>query len=1032
MVIINGPANHEYMKKLLLLFAFLYTQSASAQSVLRFQHINVEDGLSQSSVNHIFQDAHGFMWFATGDGLNRYDGKQFVVYKSSFNDTLAGSMKDRNINSKIFEDKNNRLWFSSDAGVTCMDTRHHKFKVVLDKYTAACSGVLNGIDSNSLLLSIPKKGFYNINLGTLQTNYFPFTDKWQTSKEVNSIISGIYTGKGLWTVDKAGLLYFDLQTKKDCRKMVKNDLKSVCLLKNGNLLLGATNGVYYYHTVSDSVEFIEINERSSKTSPVWNAIAEDTISSVIYIAALYGGTICKLNMATRACEFLNFEKGQINDLFIDRSENLWVGTDGDGVYKLDVKKPKFYCFGPKAFYDETEQNSFFVKSIYCGNSGEVWMGVFNNGLITYDPATRKQEKIPIPSSYENQLISAIIKDSLGNIVTTVGNAIFWLDERSHSVLNKIVLPATEYFPSVSPTIYAFIEWKKGHYLAGTNLGTYSVKLENGIAHAVMPWSFSHDSLLAWPYNFYKTGNGDIYVGLRSGFIHLQIISDSTFHILDFGFRNIPVRHFYKSKNTPILWIASEQGLIAYNEHTRHYKVFDERSGLANSFIYAILDQNDSTLWISSNNGLSNVQVRYEEDGQVNARFINYSMKEGLQSNEFNTGAYFKGKDGSLFFGGIAGINWFYPLDTTNANLFKAHPAISAIYINDSLYAGDTAIFVEKIILPYSRNTISLSFSALEFTKPGQSQFAYKLDGIDNDWVHSTDDNVRYSNLPPGSYEFQLKVSNSDGTWNDDPLRLQIVIRPPYWKTWWFRSLIVMLIIAVIYLLAKYYVRQKVKAKSIELEKQQALYMERLRISKDVHDDLGSGLSKISLMAAIAQKKTGGNAMLGNDIKHISAVSKELVDNMRDLIWVLNPENTTLEQLVSRLREYCSDYLENIPIKVIIDFPVNVPGMRISREAQRNIFLTVKEAINNCVKHADASEIKIRLGLDTDNINILVADNGRGFDMAHLKGSGNGLRNMKQRIESIGGSFLIESSPDTSTAITITITFEKLCLEKIPL
>ena len=385
----------------------------------------------------------------------------------------------------------------------------------------------------------------------------------------------------------------------------------------------------------------------------------------------------------------------------------------------------------------------------------------------------------------------------------------------------------------------------------------------------------------------------------------------------------------------------------------------------------------------------------------------------------------------MVFGGIAGINWFNPKDI-EVNPYKAKPAIAAVFINDTLFAGDSAVFIRALSLPHNRNTISFSLRALEFTTTGQNQFAYKLEGLDKEWVYTYGDKVRYSNLSSGVYKFVLKVSNNEGIWNNDPLEIQIVIHPPYWQTWWFRVLAVIVFIVLVYMGTIYYIRQKIRAKTKELERQQALNMERLRISKDVHDDLGSGLSKISLMADIAQKRAGGNSLLSNDISHISTVSRELVENMRDLIWVLNPENTTLDQLVARLREYCSDYLDNIPVGLKLDFPDEVPAMRISKEAQRNIFLTVKEAINNSIKHADATEIEVGIKFDKEDMMVVVSDNGKGFEPAYLKRSGHGLRNMNHRIESIGGAFKIESLRGKGTSITITIQFTQLFPDKLPL
>jgi signal transduction histidine kinase len=374
----------------------------------------------------------------------------------------------------------------------------------------------------------------------------------------------------------------------------------------------------------------------------------------------------------------------------------------------------------------------------------------------------------------------------------------------------------------------------------------------------------------------------------------------------------------------------------------------------------------------------------------------------------------------MIFGGIAGINWFDPA-TIHPNPYKAIPAISAIYVNDRLMAADTAVFMRALTLPYTQNTISLSLRALEFTKNEDNQFAYKLDGLEQQWVVTNNDKARYSSLPPGNYTFLLKVSNNEGIWNETPLRLNVVILPPYWQTWWFYTLVSAFCLGIVSLVVRQYVRQKVVSKTRELEKQQALYRERLRISKDVHDDLGSGLSKISLMADVAQGKAADNGLLRQDIKNISDISRELVDNMRDLIWVLHPDNTTLDVLVARLREYCADYLDNMPIAVMLNFPEKVPAYTLSREAQRNIFLTVKEAINNCVKHSGATQITIALALLPDHINITLSDNGKGFDNKMLKSTGNGLRNMRQRIELIGGEFQI-SSGEGGTTITIRVCY----------
>lgn len=1015
------------MKWLKILLLFVFAQDLSAQSILRLQRLNVEDGLSQSSVYNIFQDSYGFMWFATGDGINRYDGKEFIVYKSRLNDTNASRLVDRNINSSIFEDGNKRLWMSTDAGISFFDCAHTKFKIALDGYSTAFA-----IDSNVLWSVTAQHGIYSVNVNSLKSRHYPFTDKWQCDK---AHFCGIHNGTGnchyLWVADNAGLLLFNKKTLEYKRLLVNDKINSVNTLKGGNLLLCSDDGVYVYDTNRNSAKFVEVKRPSSGKVLRWVWAAEDINTRSIYMAARNDGTICRMSLATGKYEFIDFQKGIIYALYIDRSDNLWVGTEGSGVYKLDIKPPKFFCYTPNLPFGTGNAGGMMVKSIYSDGHGKIWIGSFYDGLLKYDPLSQMPEKVSLSTPTDNKLISTIIKDSSARIVISIGTQVVWLDNASEKEITKIDLYDKASHAVNESEIFALVEWKKNHFLVATNIGLYSIKYENGIVQKL--FHFCADSnIYSWIYSVHLGVDGTVYVGKRNrnGYAKLRMINDTSFQLLDKGFDHLAIRNFYKCVQNPILWMASEKGLVAYNETTKRYKVFDETSGLSNSCVYAILAQADSLLWISTNHGLSNIHVNYRNLSDIKIDIINYTSKDGLQSNEFNTGASFQGADGMLYFGGITGINWFDP-KKIKPDSFEAKPAVTKIFINDSLFADDSAAYIRSLGLLYKRNTISFSLAALEFTRPDQNQFSYKLEGFDKNWVYTTNDKIRYANLPAGNYTFLLKASNGDGVWNEFPLKIHITVFPPWWQTWWFRTLFLSLIFSLIFLIVRFYVRQKVRSKARELDQQRSLYLERLRISKDVHDDLGSGLSKISLMAEMAQNKINKNGVLGNDIKQISLVSKELIENIRDLIWVLNPENTSLDQLVARLREYCADYLDNIPVELKLDFPSSVPTVPISQEVQRSVFLIVKEAINNCIKHAEASTIEVKLNFFECKMIISVTDNGKGFDMAHLKGSGNGLRNMKHRIELIGGYFAISSSQGQTT-INISLAIDNLARQNTTL
>lgn len=1011
------------MYRLNIIICLLITQHVFSQTMLRPQHITVNEGLSQNSVNYILQDAHGFIWLATGDGLNRYDGKEFIAYKSRSADTLANQMKDRNINSAIFEDEQGRFWMTTDAGLSYLNARNGRYRLIMANNENRNAAHILAIDNRQVWCAVLRTDIVTINLNTLEKKRFPFTDSLQMlSPRVYPITNGVISEGNLWMADAAGLFAFDTTTHTDNRAF-RNNITAAYPLADSRLLLTAAGGVYFYNITERTGTFLPIKQGAK--SITWKSFAQDTTTGTVYLGANNDGTICRLNPANGTFNFIHFQNNPVNCLFIDRSRNLWAGTEGNGAFKMDIKPQKFFRYTPEGPGHGQSESALMVKSIYRAGNGPVWIGTYNNGLILYDLLTGQQKQPALPVSPGSLLISTIFRDSSGMIVVTADENIFWFDPVSITIKRHVRLPLKPEFAPEDPVIFSLVEWKKGHYLAGTNISLFTINTENHKPVIERPRvAGTNGYLSSYTYNLYRQTDGNIDVGKRSGYAKIKMMSDTSLQLLDKGFDQTVIRHFYKSSTTPVLWIASEKGLLAYNETTKQYTAFDERNGLANSCVYGILPQNDSMLWISTNKGISFVKAHYGD--AVSATFTNYSAKDGLQSNEFNTGAYYIDGNGTYYFGGVAGMNWFNP-SQVRSNPYKATPVITEIFVNDLAYARDTANYITALELPYKKNTISFTLRALEFTGQEQNRFAYKLAGQDNDWVITTNDKVRYSALRPGNYTFLLKVSNNDGLWNDTPLALKITITPPFWETWWFRSLTLAMALGITLLSIRLYVKQKVRARTIELEKQQMLYDERLRISKDVHDDLGAGLSKISLMAELAKQKTA-HAGLEGDIQHISATSKELVDNMRDLIWVLNPENTTLEQLTARLREYCADYLEQMPLQVTLDFPAVVPVMRIAREAQRNIFLTAKEAINNCVKHAGATKLNVTLAIEHEHLHLIMHDDGHGFDVNAPGNRGNGLRNMRQRIEAIGGTFTITSAPGNTT-VALIMPLAKLCAQE---
>ncbi|HEY0040211.1 MAG TPA: triple tyrosine motif-containing protein, partial [Flavisolibacter sp.] len=492
-------------------------------------------------------------------------------------------------------------------------------------------------------------------------------------------------------------------------------------------------------------------------------------------------------------------------------------------------------------------------------------------------------------------------------------------------------------------------------------------------------------------------------------------------VIDKGFLSTGIRHFYFDKQKPLVWMASESGLIVFNTQTKKSQLYDAGNGLSNSYVYSILPENDTTLWVSTNKGINKVLVHHTANGLAgNLAFTPYTQVDGLQSNEFNTGAFYKSKEGELFFGGVNGINWF-----TGAHVITNHHKPSVVLtdlrINEKGYAAETAIsYLNAITLPYDQNTIHLRFASLEFTNANANLYAYQLEGVDKEWIHNASLNeARYANLPPGNYRFKAVGTNSDGVWNETPLEFSIVITPPYWQTLWFKLLVLLTVIFVSGFVLRFYIRTRIRNKLRELEKQQAVNEERLRISRDMHDELGMGLTKIALLSEVTKQHFTKQTNDVAPLQEITATSRHLTEKMGEIIWTLNPKNDTLDNLGAYLKEHLSELSEMASLDLITVYPDQIPNVKVTNRQRQQILLVTKEGFHNIIRHANAKHVVFSMEVGED-VFFTLEDDGIGFEETPVfespNGKGNGLHNMAWRMKQIGGSLKIHKRKGGGTVL----------------
>jgi len=448
---------------------------------------------------------------------------------------------------------------------------------------------------------------------------------------------------------------------------------------------------------------------------------------------------------------------------------------------------------------------------------------------------------------------------------------------------------------------------------------------------------------------------------------------------------------------------------------------------------------------------------------ITKTFTNYDYKDGLQGNIFaagyrERGARFKGRDGTLYFGGNNGFNFFNP------SQLKANNLISPIVITqfklfDKLVKG--ANESKEIVLNHDQNNFSFEFSSLSYSNPAKNQYAYKLEGVDKDWVYSGSRRyVAYTNIDPGKYTFIVKGTNNDGSWNEKGTYMSIIIHPPWWLTWWSYTLFGLVSFFALWGLIKwregtlkrekFLLAQKVALRTHELQDekekvestltelrttqtqliesekmasvsalQQAMLNERLRISRELHDDIGGTLSGIVLYSHMAEDQVHSRQAgeVENSLNIIQQSANEMVSRLNDLVWTVNPGHSSLKNLVQKLEEYAMEMALVKNMKVHVNAPESLAELQLPVESRHNIYLLTKEAINNAVKYSHATQLELSVHQFDHVIEFTITDNGKGFDMTTVK-KGNGLINMHKRADEAGAILSVQSAPGEGTVILL--------------
>lgn len=996
------------LKKYFLLALIIFCSSYSISQTLipRFENLGVNDGLAHSSVYSITQDQRGFIWFGTPNGLCRYDGSNLKSFQ--FKGSDKNGTANNFVRGNLVEDKFGNIWYSNENGIYKWDALSERVNLIWQPDKAEFDNSefrsLYLDDGGFLWLINVHKGIirFDINSKNITQYKFPVKiDYWQ----LKYTFANFDTKGNIWMKVGSKMAPIVIFNTRSLTFSIENSFdppNSIFFSKNEKVSV-YKNKLEFYNENRDTIysampgfmkhENINFREGVKDSFGRW------------WITTIGNGLVCYDEKSRHFTEFhhdnLKLKSLPFNlttCVYIDRSNNLWIGTDGGGVARLNLKQPKFNLF-PLSVGDYPELKDYFTKCFFEDEKGRIWFGTHSNGLNIYDPVTRElvnykndpNKKYSLPGN----VVGAIFRDKDKNIWIGSNHGISLFNEKKN-----LFIPVTlknilfNDLPDRGSFVFKITQLQNGEILCATTYGILKIiKDESGLFKGA---STGKNYLRSGATDVLEMQDGKIYVSRPSLGI-LQLRPDGeTFDSLNNFLPGIDLRSISKDeKNKDYLWVSSGIGLIHFNTISQAFKVYNENDGLGDNFVYGVLQDSVGNLWISTNKGLSFFNT-------VNNKFDNYSHLDGLQSNEFNTQAFYKSASGKFYFGGINGFNWFEP-EVEKKEKVKPLVAITSIEINNIKFNKDSNYILRNTIsVPYNKNYFNFQFAALDYTRPEANRVQYILEGWDVEEITSLNKSARYANLPPGNYTLRVKVSNGEGTWSDEQ-KLQIIINAPFWKTGLFQLSVALVLLSSIIYVTYILSRQKVKRKMQLLEKQIAVDAERLRISTDMHDEIGSGITRIALMSELIQMKQKDKNGLTNEIKTISTSAHRLVQTMSEIIWALNPQNDTLENLLAYIREQSQQYLEPFDIQFDINFPDEVPRIILTNEERRNLYLVTKELLNNAMKHSEASVISLCFGIRKNQLCFTVSDNGIGLQPKKIKEGSNGIRNLKKRMKDIKGS-----------------------------
>lgn len=978
-------------------------RGAALQVVANWQ---MKDGLPSEQIRAVLQSRTGYLWIATADGLARFDGARFKLY-----DIANDSGLTNNYCNRLFEDRTGRLWIIHDTGeVTILeDGRFRQLSLGSDWMGSPVHCVAE--DRAGAVWLLNRRG----DLRSVRSDQVGPILRQDDQPPIRSMVSDNH-GR-VWASSDTRV--FEIVDGRDISAASGDQLTGLTIpvlfpAQDGGLWIVEQSRFRRWHPGGGKGKIYE-TDLSSGPGPVTGV---ETMAGMVLIAIASRGLSIFSPDGSRQeiTPSTGLPPSLIQALCEDREGNVWVGTRGHGLSLLRPKTVTMVTL-------PGDNHNRRILAVTRSEKDGVWIGTRGAGL--YHLENEKLRHYSTETGLRHNIVTALTEDGSGTLwlATGIGH-VQRFDGRSFQAVATLPSPATR--------IHALMRTRDGvMWIGGETAAT--IGFDGALSHLPDEAGEKPSDVRC----FAQAANGAIWIGTRSQGL--------------FRYENGKLKSFGRKEGLPgnQIWAlhADADGavwaaIVGYGlSRIRDDRIvtISTKHGLPSDVICHILDDKDGHFWMSSNRGIFRA-ARSDLQGCADGRrdhvpCLVLDTRDGLTTLEMIGGEQStacRTDDGRLWFATARGVAMIAP------DLVRTNNPSPVVIVEEVRVGGQRIEFDKKepslstsipvVTIPPGSHGIEIDYTGLSLGAPNRARFRYRFEGLDTEWTDVGGQRTAYyRHLSPGDYKFRVMASTGEGSWNNAFLALKIL--PFFWQTRWFVSLVFLAGVLAIAAVVRAATQRAHRVRLIEIERQRSIERDRTRIAHDLHDDIGAGLTQLTLLAHAAQNLLPKSAGAGARVDEMQKAIRGMTESLDEIVWAVNPRHDSLDSLVSYLGKFAQDFLHHGGVRCVLDFPLEMKDFDVTSEVRHSLYLAMREALHNVLRHAGATEVRVSMSFAPGRAALQIEDNGRGFPAAgsrqETNGAGRlshgvGLQSMRRRIEEIGGECSFDDRPGGGARVILRI------------